>query len=381
MARRVVRLQGSIQSLCFRGQPAALATYDLSDFDINKAYPACKLRLDNSAEIALSKWTGPKRTRTYPLAKVYDTYSHCGKVVTVIPILKDEGVGERKNDTNLDRINFVTFSWMNLMGVYIILAWYSDATRKDDYRITNQKFDNDYVREKIREIAYYKMDAHHWNQEHFTHKFVEVYEKALLSYESIEKRLGVKLHSRDKLCEFLNRVRSDTDNRILDLKRFAVASLPKSEQAALREVSVEHRLEQVDAATAKGFFEICNNLGGIYYLTADEIIFESERSLIIQESKNSVKKTFPSLNDIKDGLFKLLLFSQLKELKLDGTSVHYRVQLKLSGAFRGRLELPTTQAAIEAFAASLGSATVKKLNWLNEELKLLGIAGVLEGNL
>lgn len=138
MARPVVRLQGSIQRLCFNGQPTQITTYDWDDFNINTARAACKVRLPDNAEIALSKWTGPKRTRTYPLAKVYDTYSHSGKVVTVIPILKDEGKRERKNDTNLDRVNFITLSWMNLMGVYVILAWYSDAEKKDSYRITRQ---------------------------------------------------------------------------------------------------------------------------------------------------------------------------------------------------------------------------------------------------
>ena len=380
MARGVVRLQGSIQSLRFTGQPTSLPTYQWSDFDINLARPACKVRLDDGAEIAVSKWTGPKRTRTYPLAKVYDTYSHCGKVVTVIPILKDEGAGERKNDTNLDRINFMTFSWMNLMGVYIILAWYSEATRKDNFKITKQKFDNYYVRKMIEEIAHYKMDAHHWNQEHFVNKFIEVYEKALQSYESIEARLGVKLHSREKLRGFLDRVRSDEDYRILDLKRFANESLPKSEQAAQREAGVQHRLEQVHATATKGIFEIRNNLGGIYYLTADEVIFKSDDEIIIQESKNSVKSVLPSVSDIKDGLFKLLLFSQLQTLTFNETPVKFSTRLKLSGAFRGTLELPTDQPSLIAFARSIGLANVGQLTWLNEELRQLKIAGILEGN-
>ncbi|MDW8106684.1 MAG: hypothetical protein RMK45_04290 [Armatimonadota bacterium] len=101
MSRPVVRLQGAIQSLHFRGQPANLPTYNWDGFDINTARSACKVRLPNGTEIALSKWTGPKRTRTYPLARVYDTYSHGGKIITVIPIIKDEGKVNAKTTQTL----------------------------------------------------------------------------------------------------------------------------------------------------------------------------------------------------------------------------------------------------------------------------------------
>ncbi len=130
MARPVIRLRGTIQSLRFNGQPASLPIYGWDAYDVNTASPACKVRLSDESVVAVFRWTGPKRTRTYPLAKVYDTYSHSGKVITIIPILKDEGIGERENDTNLDRVNFITLSWMNLMGVYVILAWYCSATKK-----------------------------------------------------------------------------------------------------------------------------------------------------------------------------------------------------------------------------------------------------------
>ncbi|MDW8320223.1 MAG: hypothetical protein RMM08_02560 [Armatimonadota bacterium] len=305
MPRPVVRLQGSIQSLRFCGQPVSLPIYDWSGFDINNCRFTCKVRLPDGTEIALSKWTGPKRTRTYPLAKVYDTYSHGGKIITVIPIIKDEGKGERENDTNLDRVNFITLSWMNLMGVYVILAWYNDASKKDAYRITRQRMDNVHVRQKIEEIARYKMDAHHWNRDHFGDDFVSVYEKALQSYEAIAQKLGVEMHPQEGLRSFLDAVRSSNDSSKLDLAKYAEHSLSASEHAALRETITEHRLERSQAGSTKGFFEIRNYLGGMYYLTVDEVIFEGDRKVIIQESKNSTKHPLPSLNDIKDGLFKL----------------------------------------------------------------------------
>lgn len=380
MTRPVVHLQGSIQSLRFNGQPANLPIYDWGEFDINTARPACKICLPDGAEIAVSKWTGPKRTRTYPLAKVYDTYSHSGKVVTVIPILKDEGRGERENDTNLDRVNFITLSWMNLMGVYVILAWYCDADKKDAYRITHQRLDNSYVRQKIEDIARYKMDAHPWNRDHFVQEFISIYEKALQSYKEISQRLGVAMHGQDEQFRFLDRVRSAANPHELDLAKYAEHSLSASERAALRETITEHQLEHAQSASAKGFFEIRNYLGGIYYLTVDEVIFENNNRIIIQESKNSTRHTLPSLNDIKDGLFKLLLFSQIQELRRDDVSLQFRVRLRLTGAFEGTLSLPTESRNIEAFTANWKESACRNVLWLNEELARLCIEGILEGN-
>lgn len=128
--------------------------------------------------MAISRWSTPKRTRTYPFARVYDTYSHNGKIVTVIPVIKDEGRGQRRCDTNNDRINFITLSWMNLMNVYVILAWYVDADKVDRYRVTNQRLQNAYIKQKLEEIAQYRQDAHHWNRKHFREEFVHVFEQA-----------------------------------------------------------------------------------------------------------------------------------------------------------------------------------------------------------
>lgn len=379
MSRPVVRLQGSIQSLRFNGQPATLPNYEWSDFNINAARSPCKVRLADGAGLAVSKWTGPKRTRTYPLAKVYDTYSHSGKIVTVIPIIKDEGRGERENNTNLDRVNFITLSWMNLMGVYVILAWYCDADKKDNYRITRQRLDNDYVRQKIEEVARYKMDAHHWNQDHFVNEFVPLYEKALHSYALIAQKLGVAMHSQQRLLSFLDAVRSTDNPCKLDLAKYAELSLSASERAALRETATEHRMERVQVGNAKGFFEIHNYLGGVYYLTADEVILNGGNQVIIQESKNTTKRLLPSLSDIKDGLFKLLLFSQLQELRLGEASLRFRTRLRLTGVFKGKLELPAEPEVLESFTASWGAPVRRSLLWLNEELRRLAIEGVLEG--
>ncbi|MEH2394334.1 MAG: hypothetical protein V7K21_22630 [Nostoc sp.] len=80
----------------------------------------------------------------------------------------------------------------------------------------------------------------------------------------------------------------------------------------------------------KATFSIENYLGGIYYLTPDEIIFENN-IYIIQESKNTSTISLPKLLDIQDGLFKLILFSNLDSLILNGQKVLFITKLKLTG--------------------------------------------------
>ena len=74
------------------------------------------------------------------------------KKITVIPIIKDEGLGERKNDSNNDRINHMTFSMMSLANIYVVLGWYDNFDKKTNFRITNQIMEANYINKKIDEI-------------------------------------------------------------------------------------------------------------------------------------------------------------------------------------------------------------------------------------
>ena len=158
--------------------PEMLKMYDIAQFDVNQAqaYGLINLGVPGN-NLAFSKWVSPKRTRSYPFARIYNTYHLNTKKVTIIPIIKDEGAGTQNND----RINFITFSWMNLLNIYIILAWYEDAERKPGAtdRITNQILNVENVREKLIEISRYQMTALHWNTTHFEEDFESTYLNAV----------------------------------------------------------------------------------------------------------------------------------------------------------------------------------------------------------
>lgn len=98
--------------------------YSIDKFDINSTGACGIINLNNlHNNIAFSKWVSPKRTRSYSFARIYNTYHLNTKKITIIPIIKDEGKGTGNNN----RINSITFSWINLLNVYIILGWYKNA--------------------------------------------------------------------------------------------------------------------------------------------------------------------------------------------------------------------------------------------------------------
>jgi hypothetical protein len=133
-----------------------------------------------------------------------------------------------------------------------------------------------------------------------------------------------------------------------DFEQFKNISLRRSRGAALRETKTAHGFEYL-ADGGKATFEIENYLGGIYYLTADEIIQE-DRRFVIQESKNATRGFLPSIADIKDGLFKLILFSNLDTLTLKDERVQFGARLKLTGTeVHGSLRLPCAERQMRHF--------------------------------
>lgn len=109
-----------------------LEKFTFKSFNINKV-PASCLLLDEKYNYSISKWVSPKRTRSYPFERVYNTLSY-PKRITVIPIIKDEGLrGDR------DFIQWDTISLMSLLDVYVILAYYNKAEKHSsrENKITN----------------------------------------------------------------------------------------------------------------------------------------------------------------------------------------------------------------------------------------------------
>ncbi|MEW6284906.1 MAG: hypothetical protein AB1509_01645 [Chloroflexota bacterium] len=351
--------KGFIRDLHYQAHLAdRLVSYNPLEFDINNVKSYGLLNFARG-QVAYSKWTSPKRTRTYPFARLYNTYNE-SKILTVIPVMKDEGL-----DGDLDKIQYSTISWMNLLNVYIVLAYYESADKnrspqqKNRHKLTNQKLNAEDVNSQIKAISTYKQSALHWNRSLFEERFVDIYEKAVFAYEDISRRTKVKVHPRETKLQYLEVVKKD-------YRQFRDISLKGSQGAAVRESKTSHLQEYLKDG-GKSVFLIENYLGGVYHLTADEVLRE-QGVYIIQEAKNSTKNFLPSISDIKDGLFKLILFANLDSLEIEGRNVAFSTRLKLTGnKVRGNIRFPCKEKALENFASSNGVSRaqfdlMKKLN-------------------
>ena len=338
-----------------------LREYDIAQFDVNKARTRGLINIGTTGNnLAFSKWVSPKRSRSYPFERIYDTLGLSTKKVTIIPIIKDEG-----DDGDNDRINGMTFSWMNLMNVHIILAWYEDARKANaKEKITKQVLNVESVTEKLIEISQFHSNALHWNTNHFENDFERIYLNAIESYQRISEEKNVVMHNAQG---HLNTLEEFKVNNQFCVETFKRKTLARSQAAALRETVTVHELESFSEGE-KGIFSITNYQGGKYYLTTDEIYWEDDQ-LIIQESKNT-KKNFPSIGAVKDGLFKLILFENMERVGVDDkTDVPFITRLKLTGNLTGSLLLPTSTNRISNFcqANRLSSARRKTITLLNQE--------------
>jgi hypothetical protein len=287
--------------------------------ELERALSSCTsfiLKIDKEKQIALSWWVSAKRTRSYPYARVYDTLGFSGKKITIIPVVKDEG-----KEGDRDFLQWDTISLMSLLGVYVIVAYYNNAERSTRYRhkITNQRFDIDYIREQIKNILSYQSDALHWNLAHID-RVGQIGQKALEAYTKISKKLKVEMHSRQS-----------AEKRIAELLKgkdeFMKLSRMLAEKAQKRERLTIQPKEHLEGT--KAIITIQNYLGGFYYLTADEAEIKGNDVFLI-EGKHSKNKSLPSLEDIKDGLLKMILFTNLEDVKIDNKKYNPVAVLKLT---------------------------------------------------
>lgn len=299
---------------------------DLKIYNISNLHSALSqdgsflLDVDGKKQIALSWWVSAKRTRSYPYARVYDTLGFQGKKVTVIPIMKDEG-----KEGDRDFLQWDTVSLMSLLGVYTIISYYSSAEKSSRYthKITNQRFDISHLKTEINNILSYQSDALHWNLSQIE-KVGEVAKNALSSYEEISKEIGVEMHSKQSAEKRINEL-------IKGKEIFMQLSRELAKKAQNRESITIQPKEKLSGL--KATLTIKNYLGGYYFFTCDEV--EIERGTIyLIEGKHSKQSIIPSLEDIKDGLLKMILFSNLKEVKIEEKEFNPIAVLKLTSSVK-----------------------------------------------
>jgi hypothetical protein len=332
-----------------------LQKVDAKKFNINQVPTACII-IDGKHSFAISKWVSPKRTRSYPYERVYNTLN-TSKKITVIPIVKDEGAaGDR------DFLQWDTVSLMSLLDVYVIFAYYNKADKVEN-KIKNQQFDNKYVLQKIKEIEEYHSSALHWNINELKTNFHNILKKVVLSYGQIEKKTKVTLHGIKGLKNFQDKIGSD-------VSLFMEFSRGKALKAQAREFSTRQPKENL-TTLSKAKITITNYLGGNYFFTVDEIIVTKEK-LFLLEGKHSVNALLPSKGDIKDGLLKMILYCNLVETKVDGKDMECQPILELTSTkLKGRINSNSSEKEISDFLNNNAFNTGQKeiVNKLFQETK------------
>ena len=255
-----------------------LETVDFNELEAALARRAVFiLNIDKKDNIALSWWVTPKRTRSYPYARVYDSLGFSGRKVTIIPVWKDEG-----KDGESDFIQWDSVSLMSLLGIYVIIAYYVKAKHSTRYdnKITKQEFDISYIKHKIQELKSYHSDALHWNLEQLE-KISELEQTALNSYKSISQCLAVEMHPAQNVQQKINKLHGE-------IKAFMALSRKGAEQAQKRELVTKQPKEKL--TREKAAITIRNYLGGYYCFTADEAWMEQDK-LYICECKHSARSS------------------------------------------------------------------------------------------
>lgn len=272
------------------------------------------LEVNGEPDLYVSRWVSPKRTRSYPLARVYDTLGSPLRKVTIIPIVKDEGI-----DGDRDFLQWDTISLMSLLNVYVIVSYHSKATKSGRYqnKVTRQKLNAKHILTQVSELRSFHSSALHWNLMQLE-KLESLGRIALNQYTHISRQTKVDMHSFEKGLERLGKT-TDAGREFKSLSR------ELSRRARHSESTTVHASE--DASWNKGKLDIKNHLGGVYYFTVDQINMKSS-TLELIEVKHS-RRGLPSINDIKDALIKLILYTNLKSASIENRTYAVRPILKL----------------------------------------------------
>lgn len=176
-------------------------------------------------------------------------------------------------------------------------------------------------------------------------------------YNKIEIQTGVPLHHVRGIDNFREKIGEEVEE-------FMKFSRGKAQKAQLRELNVVQPKEFLLTAS-KATITITNYLGGKYYLTVDELQISSDIAILC-EGKHSKNALLPSRSDIKDGLLKLILFSNLSNVNIGALVYNAHPILSLtSNKLKGKILSDDSLTEIEAFFENNRfSARQKAFLWL-----------------
>ena len=290
-------------------------TQDLPELDFDEAMSnnrkVFRSTFADEQTVAISVWTTPKRTKTYPLSRVYSTLNHDGIKITIIPVLTDYGEnGER------GKIQPNTTYWMTALGVYVILGVFVDAERGEVGALAananpntesregspkfaqGQKFDLEPIQEQIETILRDNPDVNTWNQRQVL-AIPTLLLQGIENYERLSDELDVPINSFERLRSQVERWSGDEERFLRDHERNSIS-------AQNRETRSDHILEEVPGQKGKVNIDFGNNRK--LYLTSDSMELNEETKMVtLLEGKNSSNGKFPSWGDMTEVFIKFMI--------------------------------------------------------------------------
>ena len=122
----------------------------------------------------------------------------------------------------------------------------------------------------------------------------------------------------------------------------------KAKQAQNRE-SLTTQPKEALSNGEKMTIEIENYLGGNYFLTIDDVIITKDMYYLM-ESKHTKSGLIPSLDDIKDGLLKMFIFSNIHVLRTINGNVDFKPVLRLtSEKLAGKIDENIDKKSLNSF--------------------------------
>jgi VWFA-related protein len=311
-------ITGEVKKISYKPFAAAtLREFSLEGLDVNRAPPSF-VATGGASKIAVSRWVSPKRSRSYPYERLYNTLAH-PKRAAVVPVFKDEGQsGDR------DFLAWDTVSLLNLLEVYVVLGYYDSAAkspRRAD-SLVEQKFNNDFVSAKLKELSWTNLSAFEWNLRELKN-LKQTVELAKAAYQKIAETTDVSLHEARGVENFERKLTGD-------IRQFLEFSRAKSQKAQRREVSTEQPKESLQTPT-KSRITISDYLGGKYFFTVDETLLINDQLFLI-ESKHNQGGKFTAIGDIKDALVKMILYANLVDVKRAGKLLKARPVMRLTAS-------------------------------------------------
>lgn len=325
---------GIIQNVSYQPQlNDDLAIYEFSDFDVNTSTMQGVIKLPHE-HLGYSIWNSPIQTKSYPFARIYNTYKPASRRITIVPVLKDNGT-----DGTLEYIQYSTLSWMNLANIYIVFAYFDKAVGFQN-KLTEQKLNNDIIKSQIEKLMSYHSSAIHWNRSQFGDNFKSIYKKAIHAYEKISENTKTEIHPREIKLDYINKMR-------MDCRKYEGISIDGLKRADIEKDRGLHKNRYEEAQ--KSVFYLIDGYGGVYYVTTKDV-WRLRDAFIIQETRYSNKNFLPPIRQIQDGLFRLIFFGNIDVLYRNGHQVKFQPRLSLLGStVNGTLYLPCNDKEFNAF--------------------------------